>query len=635
MLIIFFILIFLFYYIKMNVSKERSYYFSTITFVSIAYVFTELFSLFYVLDYKHLFGAYCVCSIVLGIFIFWGRANAYNKISNLFKDIKNLKSDKIRILFIIIFVAMFILALITVPYNWDSMTYHLSRIAHWTQNKSVAHYAANDVRQLTSPVLAEFINLHVYILCHKQDTFFNLVQNISFVTNASLVYFITKKIANERVINWLSVLLFVSMPIAFSEALTTQVDHFSTMWLLMFVYFILDIIDSKHKLTITKQNITYVIVLSCCIGYGYLAKPSIMFGVLFFAIWLLGVCICRKDKVKDILGLILIAVVIISVIIMPEIMRNIVTFNAISDPIAGSRQLIGTLKPHYMFINGLKNYAMNIPNMYIDCADIVETGVFWLAYKLGVNINDPTIAEDGKVFYLHEVRRYGCDTAINPVIGFFTIFVIIHYLIYVFKRKKYTVKDMYSMVSVSLFLVFCCFLRWEPFVTRYMLSYLALLCPVIAIWVSQIRKVNCRSGVIAIIIFLCSIELMGLFDYHIGKYISQNQKDNKVEKYFEGRDGEFAYIDLINLINQKNYKNIGLYIGGDTYEYPIWAQCKEGIRFENICVKNNSSRYADESFIPEAIVVINNSEDEVKNYNGYEFECVETFEDFVSLWELE
>lgn len=64
-----------------------------------------------------------------------------------------------------------LLALGTIPYNWDSMTYHLPRIAYWRQNRSIAHYATNCIRQISSPVLAEFVNLHVYILCRGHDWF--------------------------------------------------------------------------------------------------------------------------------------------------------------------------------------------------------------------------------------------------------------------------------------------------------------------------------------------------------------------------------------------------------------------------------------------------------------------------------
>ena len=54
-----------------------------------------------------------------------------------------------------LFLALIVLglAIVTIPYNWDSMTYHLSRIAYWAQNESVAHYAVEDVRQLSSCLL--------------------------------------------------------------------------------------------------------------------------------------------------------------------------------------------------------------------------------------------------------------------------------------------------------------------------------------------------------------------------------------------------------------------------------------------------------------------------------------------------
>ena len=86
------------------------------------------------------------------------------------------------------------MAMRIVPYNWDSLTYHLPRIMHWVQNKSVAHYATNIDRQIASPPLAEFINLHIYLLMGKKDVAFNLLQCMSFGFCIVLTVAIAKKL---------------------------------------------------------------------------------------------------------------------------------------------------------------------------------------------------------------------------------------------------------------------------------------------------------------------------------------------------------------------------------------------------------------------------------------------------------
>jgi hypothetical protein len=48
-----------------------------------------------------------------------------------------------------------VLALITPPNMYDSMTYHMSRVVHWIQNGSLAHYPTSIGRQLFLPPGAE------------------------------------------------------------------------------------------------------------------------------------------------------------------------------------------------------------------------------------------------------------------------------------------------------------------------------------------------------------------------------------------------------------------------------------------------------------------------------------------------
>src|SRR4051812_35193150 len=51
----------------------------------------------------------------------------------------------------------FVLGLVVVPNNWDSMTYHLSRAAYWLQERSATQYPGASVRQTGSAPNAEMI----------------------------------------------------------------------------------------------------------------------------------------------------------------------------------------------------------------------------------------------------------------------------------------------------------------------------------------------------------------------------------------------------------------------------------------------------------------------------------------------
>lgn len=636
MLICTFILLLFALLTTIKIDKEKIYCIAILIFVSWCYWLNEVLSIFNILDYKHLLGSYLIADICLGVHIFIKIKTVRFKCIKCKQNIVNMKNKGTFFLFSLLGFGIFLLALFTVPYNWDSMTYHLPRITHWVQNKSVAHYITNDMRHLTSPPLFEFINLHVYIFSGQKDYFLNLLQYSCFMTNAMLIYYITKRLVGKDKYCWLSALLFISMPIAFGEALNTKVDHFSTLILLIFVYFLLDLLEPGCHLNKNKDNIWRVLVLSSCIGFGYLAKPSVMFGMIIFSCWLLVVCIHRKDKIQDIFVLIGLAAGVILVIVTPEILRNLFSFGAISHSATGAKQLVGTLNPIYMFVNAIKNYALNLPNKYVDIKDILEHGVYWIAYILKVEINHASISEDGNTFYLHQAGEYGHDTAINPIITIFTTIVTIWLIIRRIKTEKVEFAEKYSWVAVISFVVFLHFLRWEPYVNRYILSYFALLCPVISVWLSKMKKREWSHAMSGILVFLCILELWGLFGYHGKICLEQNNNDRK-SGYFvwNGRDKE-DYAELERILQEMESKNVGLYIDPAVcFEYPIWTYLDKDTRVEHILVNNEFEKYEDENFIPDTIIVMRKDEENIINYKGNIYYCYERIDKEKSVWRLQ
>lgn len=524
-------------------------------------------------------------------------------------------------------------ALRTVPNNFDSMTYHLPRIMHWAQNGSVAHYASRVVRQITSPVLAEFINLHVYLLSGKKDIFFNLPQWGAFITNTFLVMGIARKLKCNRVTCRISGLLFMTMPIAFAESMTTQNDLLATMWYLALVYMLLDMYICD-RLLLSEKMIEKTIAMSLCVAFGYLTKPSGMFLVLTFGVGLLIVCVKRKDALGNLVKLGCIAGGSVSIALMPELVRNFYTFHAFSDPSAGARQLVATLNIKYLFISFLKNFFFNVPNVYCGIAPLIEHGIYYIAYLLGVDINDPSIAEDGAVFAMNPIRDYHHDTAINPVIFWGCMACSIYFLILLIKRKLDKDRALYIILSISSMAVFCVCLRWERFIERYTITYLALFCPIIALLLNNLYetgKAKYGDMLMGVLIFVSLSELIHMIPYH---YEESTWGGNRSVEYFHNwKEEKYGVYEEITLfIKSKEYSTVGLVISENSYEYPLWALLFEtNVIMKAIDVENITAVYEDESFIPDCIFVDKEMGIEEYEYHGIKYVNASVGDDYTYL----
>lgn len=530
---------------------------------------------------------------------------------------------------LVIGAAVVCLALLTTPNNWDSMTYHLPRIVYWAQNRSVEHYATNSIRQISSPVLGEFINLHVYILCRGQDLLFNLLQAVSYLTCAVMTGAIAGRLGCDRRFRFLAMLLYMSMPIAYAEALTTQVDNFATIWLLFFVYLLLDLAEQSGKTAFDSATAGKVCVMGFCVAWGYLAKPSVCFGMVLFALWLLLLCLLRRDRLWNLVRLAGCALPCVVLPILPEFLRNFKTFHAYASSGTGARQLVGTLQPSYLFINFLKNFTFNMPTALWKDSDEVFIRIARRTAKiLQVELNAPSIAEDGLEYSMHSPSTYGCDTAVNPLVLWLFVFCSVWAVLQIRKTDWKSLQSGYLLTSVVSFCVFCTVLRWEPFVSRYMVSYLALLCPMI---VSQIQlrtqtedRRTLRCALFGTIAFLGVMGAVSVtyFHYRIWAYQGAN---NRPYGYFASRrDPASYYAALTDEIKSKQYQSVGVHLmKADDYEYPLWRML-DGCRIEHIYVENESAVYADSEFTPDCIVWFGALPEDI-TINGREYQEITDF----------
>lgn len=622
-----------------NRSKKdaiTSYIYSVTLWTLYCYIITESLSFGNSLTRTGLLAAWGIYDIcLLTVFVHQTRREKLSA-QQIRSDFLGVLHSKGAICFLIYAVVMIACALIIIPYNWDSMTYHCARLFHWAQNKSVAHYATGNSRQVSSPVLAAFVNVNVYILTKNGGSVLNLLQCVSYLSNGMLVYAVAKKLQLSSKSCVLSAVLFYSMPIAFAEALTTQVDNFSAFWLLSFVYLILDFTKKNQKIRFDKETMEKVTVLSLCVAFGYLSKPSVGFGMLFFAAWLFIMVLVRKDNWKVFLYA-LGAGILLVIILLPELSRSFQTFHAFASQETGARQLIGSLHPRHILVNLSKNLAFNLPCVWLyQSSKNIYSFVNKIAAWLRIDINSPAISEDGREFSVHQPQTYDCDMAVNPVIVWA---ILIGTVIFVICLKNYiknnenSQKIGYFIVSAGSFFLFCAVLRWEPFVSRYMISYLALLCPAIGIVLDMVQErvpQEAVRGTCIILYFLCMTEMLGLFlNYR------DIVKDYRGDKgYFVVRNGIYNdYEEITEYINTLDIKSLGLYIGSDSYEYPLIQMLSGNLRIEHVNVGNETAIYADDSFVPEMVITYEEGEIDSMSVNGHEYVMAKEVENG-KVWKL-
>ena len=544
--------------------------------------------------------------------------------------IKAKKPAKPDILFIIPAVLSLILlfpALYTVPYNVDSMCYHLPRIMFWVQNRSVSYYATNDMRQLVTSPFTEYVQMQTMLL-GGEDRFFNMISYFAGIISIYLISSLVFRITHSKVSAAFSGLLYVTTPVIESEMISTQVDVMAGMWVMICISLIYDL-GMDGELKCNREGIYKILYLAVSMGLLFVSKTNACIPVAVMLIWLLYKRIAAKDGLKSIIVYLSVCMSAL-VFALPSFIRN---FKLCGDFLASDYMgdiAVGSFLPAFLIVNALKNAVMagvlsNVPDSPVRSFQLMIVKASGKVF--GVDINDPRISfvSGETAFQDNTGLSYEHDHAGAQFLLILFMILLVCFLVISIKNRSVDSFVLFTALQVPV--VFMT-VRWQPWVGRLLIPSFVIMIVFCGCIIGYISRRNVRTfkaliilgAIVSCFIYYRSyaynlkpalLNIRGEYTRNQLYYYNHNFEDGSSDKHEAICKKAIEYA-------QKANNQIGLMDG--TFVYPDIRI----LRSENIRVENINPEWEVKDFYPDIIMVTGSAfkPDMTLSYNGNDY-CLE------------
>ena len=550
---------------------------------------------------------------------------------------------------LILVLTLLVGAIFTVPYNYDSMTYHLARIGRWVDHGNVNYYLTTIDRQLYSPVLSEYNMLYLFLLSGG-DLWLNMYQYVNMLITAFYFYKVARMLGTDRKFSMLGVFAFLSMPLTISQSITTQNDLSAAMWYVLFLYYLLWFIKAE-KLSFAKETrrelIEKLICAGMTVGFAFLMKVSVCASMVFFVPWLAVVCIRRKDKIKDLLLCALTAGGVLVVTISETLIRTYMACGSFIASTTSGDIMVATKNVSYIIVNILKNYSLLITqHLWTWINGFIYRIAISVGALLHVEVNNVAIAFHGFDFitylntgddmYSHDRTSSAFAAYFALLAGILLVVALVMLLVKKLRRKESeTMQVSYGFV-ISAWLGFgfiMALLRWQPWGSRLMYPALAVTVlagvHILGAFCSRMKR---KEIVIIPLALLSLILCLAPLEYNMqqAKSYLAGGCENRTKFYFENNKRYPSYKQLLKQVKAMEAEDVAVVISGDGYDYPLWKMFHDSypeatLRHVLVDDTNMVLTEAETAEEPDCILWIERGRLEIGqtlDYNGTTYVCV-------------
>lgn len=564
-------------------------------------VLTEFFSLFKWLSF------WPVLSVWSLIFLFCWVVLVFYKLEladlRIRPDLNGLSRFEISLLICLFLMVVFlgVIAWMVPPNTWDSMTYHLSRVVHWMQNQSVAFYPTIILRQLHQAPWSEFAILHFQIL-NGNDIFANFVQWFSMVGSLVGVSLLAKEFKTPFRGQLIAMFVSATIPMGILQSTSTQSDYVVSFWLVCFVYFGMRF----------QKKADFVSALGTGLGLGlaFLTKATAYLFAIPFILWLVIFSI-KRFSVKRML-LIPFVFLLAFGINFGHYTRN---YDLYGSPFGPGEESGGFRYANELFSfssvtsNIIRNIGLHMGTSYSSVDVFIDNEILLLHRFLGISINDVRTTWSGTEFHI-QATSFSENNAGNPLHLFLITAALLLYLLQLHQERDVSV-SIYASSLLLAFVLFCAYLKWQPWHSRLHLPLFVLFSPFLGLVFSRFPNARITNLLMVLLILMALPWVLG----SLSKPVFGSQSifvTDRDEQYFTNHPYLIGpYRESVQILSNLHCAKVGLIIRENDWEYPLWVLLQEkmnGLAYlEHVNVQNISRKYAKSqsgNFVPCALFTV-------------------------------
>jgi hypothetical protein len=594
-----------------------------ITWASALVVITEILSLFKAITFPAVLGAWMLCFlIVLGLWVkvvgtapsLWPRPH-----------LPQMPRTERYLLLGAGFIACVVglVAALAPPNTNDALTYHMPRVVHWIQNRSLAFYPTHILRQLYLSPGSEFIILHLQILSGS-DRLANFVQWFSMLGSAVAVSLIAKELGAAPRGQIFSAVTAVTIPVGILQASSPQTDYVTAFWLSCFVYWML-----SWK---SRGSLQSAAAAGASLGLAALTKSTTYIFAFPFLVWF-GILLLKLYRVRAV-GLMAAAAMLFLLLNLGTYIRD---YNLFGNPLGITRDPMvqgyysnDVFSPAELASNLVRNTAIHLGTPLGRVNSYLERAVASLHDVIGISENDHRTTWIHTQFHVRRLSffEYTDGNSLHLVlIGISGLFLLL-------KPAGKRELIFYALCLMFAFLSFSLYLRWQPWSARLQLALFVLYAPILGKAGEDIRPRWVGTG-------LATLLLLAALPW---AFLNQSRRligdgniltTDRTSLYFRNQPvDEAPYVSAVQFLagSPSQCKQVGLYIRANDLEYPLWVLLQQTIGkdvlIESVDVENVSSEThaGAPAFTPCAILAVRPNPVETLDVNGVTYLSARTFD---------